>query len=92
MPVLLKRKDGSFTPFRSIEYLPFYYFIPRSYLACCSEELNSFSRNPQQLFKDCAACEIVESDLFLLLIIDAADYMVWPHSGGIQSNVLEYLH
>lgn len=81
MPILLTRKDGSLTPFRNIEYLPFYYFIPQSFLACCGEELNSLPRNPQQLVMNRAACEIVESDLFLLLIIDAAAYMVWPHMG-----------
>lgn len=81
MPIVLRRKDGSLTPFRNIEYLPFYYFIPQSFLACCGEELNSLPRNPQQLVMNRAACEIVESDLFLLLIIDAAAYMVWPHMG-----------
>lgn len=81
MPIVLRRKDGSLTPFRNIEYLPFYYFIPRSFLACCGEELHSLPRNPQQLVMNRAACEIVESDLFLLLIIDAAAYMVWPHMG-----------
>ena len=29
MPFKLKRLDGSVTPFRNSEYLPFYYFIPR---------------------------------------------------------------
>ena len=33
MPIVLRRKDGSLTPFRNIEYLPFYYFIPQSFLA-----------------------------------------------------------
>lgn len=81
MPVLLTRKDGSLTPFRNIEYLPFYYFIPRSLLARCGEELNSLPRNPHQLVTNRAACKIVESDMFLLLIIDAAAYMVWPYMG-----------
>jgi hypothetical protein len=32
MPLKLKRRDGSVTPFRNSEYIPFYYFIPKSIL------------------------------------------------------------
>ena len=30
MPIMLTRKDGPPTPFRNAEYIPFYYFIPKS--------------------------------------------------------------
>ena len=76
MPILLTRKDGSLTPFRNIEYLPFYYFIPKSILSRCGAELNAIPRNPQVLLRNRAACELVESDLFRLLIIDATAFMV----------------
>ena len=81
MPIMLTRKDGSPTPFRNAEYIPFYYFIPKSILSRCGAELNAIPRNPQELFHNRAACEFVESDLFRLLIIDATAFMVWPYMG-----------
>ena len=81
MPIMLTRKDGPPTPFRNAEYIPFYYFIPKSILSRCGAELNAIPRNPQELFRNRAACEFVESDLFRLLIIDATAFMVWPYMG-----------
>ena len=82
MPSMLrKRRDGSLTPFRHSEYIPFYYFIPKCILSRCGAELNSIPRNPQKLLHDSAACDFVESDLFMLLIYDATAYMVWPYMG-----------
>ena len=40
MPIMLTRKDGPPTPFRNAEYIPFYYFIPKSILSRCGAELN----------------------------------------------------
>ena len=81
MPIMLTRKDGPPTPFRNAEYIPFYYFIPKSILSRCGAELNAIPRNPQELFHNRAACEFVESDLFRLLITDATAFMVWPYMG-----------
>ena len=81
MPIMLTRKDGPPTPFRNAEYIPFYYFIPKSILSRCGAELNAIPRNPQELFRNRATCEFVESDLFRLLIIDATAFMVWPYMG-----------
>ena len=81
MPLQLKRLDGSVTPFRNSEYIPFYYFIPKSILQKCGTELNSIPRNPRKIFTDRTVCEFIESDLFKLLIIDATAYMVWPYMG-----------
>lgn len=81
MPIHLIRRDGSVALFRNSEYLPFYYFIPKSILQKCGAELNAIPRNPRMIFTNRAACEFIESDLFLLLIIDATAYMVWPHMG-----------
>ena len=67
MPIMLTRKDGPPTPFRNAEYIPFYYFIPKSILSHCGAELNAIPRNPQELFHNRAACEFVESDLFRYL-------------------------
>ena len=81
MPLQLRRRNGSVTPFRNSEYLPFYYFIPESILKKCGAELNAIPRNPREIFSNRKVCEFIESDLFLLLIIDAAAYLVWPHMG-----------
>ena len=71
MPILLKRKNGEITPFRNAEYISAFYFIPKSILDKCGEEINSISRNPRKLLQDRRAIEIIESDLFKLVIIDA---------------------
>lgn len=81
MPFHLKRLDGSVTPFRNSEYIPFYYFIPKSILQKCGADINSIPRNPHMIFANREACEFIESDFFLLVIIDATAYMVWPYMG-----------
>lgn len=59
MPFKLKSLDGSVTPFHDSEYLPFYYFIPRSILQKCGAELNSISHNPRMVFASREACEFI---------------------------------
>ena len=81
MPILLKRKNGEITPFRNAEYISAFYFIPKSILDKCGEEINSISRNPRKLLQDRRAIEVIESDLFKLVIIDAYAFMVWPFMG-----------
>lgn len=81
MPILLKRKNGEITPFRNAEYISAFYFIPKSILDKCGEEINSIPRNPRKLLQDRRAIEIVESDLFKLVIIDTYAFMVWPFMG-----------
>lgn len=81
MPINLKRRDGSVTPFRNSEYLPFYYFIPKSMLQKCGAELSTIPRIPRMIFANREACEFIESDLFKLLIIDATAYLVWQYMG-----------
>lgn len=81
MPILLKRKNGEITPFRNAEYISAFYFIPKSISDKCREEINSIPRNPRKLLQDRRAIEIVESDLFKLVIIDAYAFMVWPFMG-----------
>ena len=81
MPILLKRKNGEITPFRNAEYISAFYFIPKSILDKCGEEINSIPRNPRKLLQDRRAIEIIESDLFKLVIIDAYAFMVWPFMG-----------
>lgn len=36
--IMLTRKDGPPTPFRNAEYIPFYYFIPKSILSRCEAD------------------------------------------------------
>lgn len=44
-------------------------------------KINSIPRNPRKLLRDPRAIEMVESDLFKLVIIDAYAFMVWPFMG-----------
>ena len=81
MPVMLKRRNGEITPFRNAEFIPAYYFIPRSILEKCGAELNSIPRIPYELLHSWDAIVVVESDLFRLLIIDAYAFMIWPFMG-----------
>ncbi len=81
MSIYLKRKNGEITPFRNAEYISVFYFIPKSILDKCGAEINSIPRNPRKLLQDPCAIEIVESDLFKLVIIDAYAFMVWPFMG-----------
>ena len=74
MPIMLTRKDGPPTPFRNAEYIPFYYFIPKSILSRCGAELNAIPRNPQELFRNRAACEFVESILVEGVLESMAEY------------------
>lgn len=78
MPILLKRKNGEITPFRNAEYISAFYFIPKSILDKCGEEINSI---PRKLLQDRRAIEVIESDLFKIVIIDAYAFMVWPFMG-----------
>lgn len=81
MSILLKRKNGEITPFRNAEYISAFYFIPKSILDKCGEEISSIPRNPRKLLQDHRAIKIIESDLFKLVIIDAYAFMVWPFMG-----------
>jgi len=81
MPIKIRRKSGEVTDFINSEYLPAYYFIPKEILDKCGQKLNSIPRNIGQVVGSWNAIEIVESDLFIQLIMDAYAYMVWPYMG-----------
>lgn len=66
MPILLKRKNGEITPFRNADFIPAFYFIPKSILDKCGSELNSIPRNPKKLLQSWDRIAMVESNLFLL--------------------------
>ena len=82
MPLKLKRRDGSVTPFCNSEYIPFCYLIPKSYFERSGTELRSMPRNPQEIFHNRAVCEFIESDLFKLFIIDATAH--WTRRFSIK--------
>jgi len=81
MAIKIECNKGEFSEYRNSEYLPAFFFIPKEILAKCGQELNSIPRNARQLMRDLEAIAMVESDLFLLLIIDAYAFMVWPFMG-----------
>ena len=78
---VMRMKNGTPAPMRNAEFIPMYYFIPKRILAACGAELNALPRNPQKILHSKAACDLIESDLFRLLIVDAVAYMVWPYMG-----------
>lgn len=81
IPILLKRENGEITLFRHADFVPAFYFLPKSILNKCGAEINSIPRNPRKLLNDWNAIATVESDLFWLVIIDAYAHMVWPFMG-----------
>ena len=78
---VMRMRNGTTVPMRNAEFIPMYYFIPRRILVACGAELNALPRNPQKILRNKAACDLIESDLFRLLIVDAVAYMVWPYMG-----------
>lgn len=49
MPILLKRRSGEITPFRNADFIPAFYFIPKSILDRCGSELNSIPLNQRKI-------------------------------------------
>ena len=86
---IIKKKKGEITPFRNAEYISAFYFIPKSILDKCGEEINSIPRNSRKLIQERLAIEIVESDLFKLVIINTyafygmAFYGAWRKKGDL---------
>lgn len=78
MPIMLKRENGKVTPMRNARYIPAFFLIPEGIRQKCGKEINSIPREISRLWGDSSVHEIIESDLFLLAIIDAYAYMVWP--------------
>lgn len=81
MPVHLKRKNGEVTPYKNSEYIPAYYFIPKEAMTKLPKELRELPRNPWFIFRDWDAIKIVESDLFLELMMDGYACLTWPYLG-----------
>ena len=92
IPILMKRKDGTITPYRNAEFIPAYLFIPEEIIQKCPQELKRLPRQVGRFFRDWNTIEIIESDLFLELIIDAYAYMVWPYMdvGGSMERFSGY--
>lgn len=78
MTVLLKSKSGETRPLKNAEYLPAFFLIPEEIRKKCGKELEFIPREISKLWKDRRAHDVIESDHFLLAIIDAYAYMVWP--------------
>lgn len=81
MPIMLKRRNGEITPFRNAEFISAYYFIPEGILEKCGAKLKRIPRNPRKLLHSWDAIEVVESDLFRLVIMDAYAFMAWKFMG-----------
>lgn len=81
MPIKIKRKGSEITRYKNAEYIPLFYFLPKSLLDKCGELPFQVSRYPYELFHDWKQIELIESDQFNLLIKDAFHYLVWPYMG-----------
>ena len=80
MSVFVKRRDGSVSAYRNAEFIPAYLIIPESSLSRCPKEL-WLPRTVRSFFFNWDVIDVVESDLFLELIIDAFAYLTWPYLG-----------
>ena len=76
-PVKVRMADGSIRMMKHAELLPLYYLIPEEILSKCGVELNRIERILSVFFSDSVAIDIVESDLFMLCIMDCYAYMAW---------------
>ena len=88
MPILMKRKDGTITPYRNAEFIPAYLFIPEEIIQKCPQEIKRLPRQVGRFFRDWNTIEIIESDLFLEHISDAMAYLAWPAMG--MNGWMEY--
>lgn len=87
MPILMKRLDGTQTPYKNSEFIPAYLFLPATILEQCPEELR-LPRTVRSYFHDRSVISVVESDLFTELIVDGFAHLVWPYLGvpGYMEN------
>ena len=81
MPIKIKRKNGKITRYKNAEYIPLFYFFPKSLLDHCGTLPFQISRYPYELFTDWKQIELIESDQFALLMYDAFHYLVWEYMG-----------
>ncbi len=81
MVIMLKRKNGEIKRFVNAEYISAYYLIPQSMLDKCKELTEKIPRRPRQIIHDPKAIEAIESDLFLLFVIDSYAFMTWHFMG-----------
>ena len=78
---VMRAKNGELAPMRNAQYIPMYYYIPKRIMDLCGAEFGSLPRNPHQILHSKEACDLIESDLFFMYIIDVVAYMVWPYMG-----------
>ena len=89
MPILVKRADGSSTPYKNAEYIPAFLMIPEELLRRCGKEMYGLPRTRAALLGDREVIRQIESDLFFQCIIDAYAYMAWPHM-GLKGRLEDY--
>ena len=78
MPILIKRANGKATPLINSEYLSAYYLFPKDLLEKCGRELSELPRVPMRAIYEKQSINVIESDLFRLLMMDGFSHLVWP--------------
>lgn len=81
MPIYVIRKDKTQTPYRNAELIPAFLAIPESILSKTDPKLYHICRTPNDFRANWANIDMVESDYFLNVLMDAYAYMVWPYMG-----------
>ena len=79
------------TPYKNSEFIPAYLFLPEAVLERCPQELQ-LPRTVSSYFHDRNVISVVESDLFVELMMDGYAYLVWPYLGvkGYMENYSGY--
>ena len=88
MPIMLKTKTSELRRMINAEYLPAFYFLPQEILQA-RKDLWNLPRNPNEILRDWNLIALVESDMFLELIIDGYAYLVWRHM-GVRGKMEQY--
>ena len=80
MPINLKRLDGTMTRYQNAEFIPAFLFLPETVLNRCPQEVH-LPRTVFSFFHDRDVIKVVESDLFIELMMDGYAFLVWPYLG-----------
>jgi len=85
---MLKTKTGELRRMKNADYLPAFYFLPAE-LVAKREDLFNLPRNPNEILRDWRLIDVVESDLFIEMIIDGFAFLAWRYM-GVRGKMEQY--
>ena len=79
------------TRYQNAEFIPAFLFLPETVLNRCPQELH-LPRTVFSFFHDRDVIKVVESDLFIELMMDGYAFLVWPYLGvrGYMESYSDY--